>query len=224
MRLIFPGELADLRVIMYVGLAVKLVGAALRYWVGFDAYQGGIDAQRYHDYAVIAATDVWADAPKSCPSSPVGPAHSSPKGVTALIYTVTGTSKMAGFVVFSFLGFIGTAFFVKAACIAIPGLARRTVRHSLRPRAEPRLLAVVDRKGCVCSSSCSDSLPTESLGLLSRAPLSSCRSSSRRFGLVGAVYIRPHIVGIWLAGAFPALLVAFVRGRDPWGITVRTTT
>jgi hypothetical protein len=35
-------------------------------------------------------------------------------------------------------------------------------------------------------------------------------------GLIGATFIRPHLVGVWMAGLFPALLVALLRGRDVW--------
>ncbi len=214
MSRVFSGELADLRAIMYVGLAVKLIGSALRYWVGFDAYQGGIDAQRYHDYAVLAASDLWAGRADFFSLLRGGTGTQFTEGITALIYAVTGTSKVAGFVVFSFLGFLGTAFFVKAACIAVPGLVRR--RYAILCVLAPSLVYWPSSIG-------KDALLLFLLGL---ATYGIARLLSQvailvpfltaMFGLVGAVYIRPHIAGIWLAGAFPALLVALARGRDPW--------
>ena len=44
-RTMFSGELVAVRNILYAGLIAKLIGTALRYWVGFEAYAGGIDAQ-----------------------------------------------------------------------------------------------------------------------------------------------------------------------------------
>ncbi|MGB0113967.1 MAG: hypothetical protein WBP59_12150, partial [Ilumatobacteraceae bacterium] len=46
-RHLFRGEHAAVAPILYAGIGAKLIGTALRYWVGFEAYQGGIDAQRY---------------------------------------------------------------------------------------------------------------------------------------------------------------------------------
>lgn len=214
-RATFKGDLADLERIMYFGLAAKLLGAATRYWVGFAAYDGFIDAQRYHDYAVSASTDVWAGQADLFSVFPGGTGTQFTEGLTALVYVMTGPSKMSGFVVFSLLAFIGTAYFVKAACLAVPGLMTR--RYALLCVLAPSLVYWPSSIG-------KDALLIFLLGI---ATYGIARILSQEAltvpvlmvaaGLIGAAYIRPHMVGIWLGGAFPALLVALLRGRDPWG-------
>lgn len=208
LRRMFAGELRPLASIMYAGLALKLVGAAARYWVGFDVYGGGIDAQRYHEFAVRAANDVWAGRADIGSLLPPGTGTVFAEHVTALLYTLTGSSKMAGFVLFSFLAFFGVAFFVKAACVAVPGLERR--RYAVLCVLAPSLVywpSSIGKEALIILP-----LGAATYGfarLLTRdgfvAPLLLAGG-----GLTGAAFIRPHLAGIWLAGVFPALLVAVV--------------
>ena len=44
---------------------------------------------------------------------------------TGLVYTIFGSSRLGGFMVFTWLSFWGLVFFVKAAHHAVPGLATR---------------------------------------------------------------------------------------------------
>ncbi|MGB0112815.1 MAG: hypothetical protein WBP59_06310, partial [Ilumatobacteraceae bacterium] len=133
------------------------------------------------------------------------------ENVTTLVYVITGTSKMAGFVSFGMLGFVGTVFFVKAACIAVPGLATR--RYAALCVLAPSLVYWPSSIG-------KDAIMLLTLGIATygiarlvseRAVLGPMLVTSA--GLAGAAYIRPHLVGLWLAGAFPALLIALFRGR-----------
>lgn len=214
-RAMFSGQLLDLRRILYAGLALKLLGTAVRYWVGFDAYQGSIDAQRYHDYAVGAATDVWAGRANLLSIFPGGTGTRFMEGVTAFIYTFTGTSKMAGFVIFSLLGFVGMAFFVKAACIAVPGLARS--KYATLCVLAPSLVYWPSSIGKDASLLFLLGLATYGIARLVSREAVVMSTIITTLGFIGAAYIRPHIVGIWLAGLLPALFVAVLRGRDPWG-------
>jgi len=215
MRAMFAGPLRSIATIMYIGLAAKLLGAALRYWVGFEAYEGGIDAQRYHDYAIVAATDIWGGRASLFSIFPGGTGTATTEGVTALIYTLVGTSKMAGFVAFAFLGFVGTAFFVKAACIAIPGLAMR--RYAALSVLAPSLAYWPSSIGKDALMIFLLGVATYGIARLLSQPAVAAPMVIVMLGLGGAAYIRPHMVGLWLAGAFSAILVALLRGRDPAG-------
>ena len=212
LRHMFRGDLAPIARIMYVGLVAKLAGAALRYWVGFEAYQGGIDAQRYHTYAVTAAADVWDGTSSIFDIFHAGTGTRVMESVAAAVYVMTGTSKMAGFVSFALLGFIGTACFVKAACIAIPGLA--THRYALLCILMPSLVYWPSSIG-------KDAVMLFTLGVATYGIARLLSGNAvlgpviiTGLGLIGAAYVRPHLVGLWLAGTFPALLVALVRGRS----------
>ena len=208
-RAMFTGALESLRPILYAGLLVKLIGTALRYWVGFEAYGGSIDAQRYHRYAVQRSADVRDGLLTVFDVIPSGTGTPYVEEVVAFVYTLTGSSKMGGFVVFGFIGYLGVICFVKAACIAVPRLA--TYRYAAL---------------CVLAPSLAywpSSIGKEALMILG---LGVATLGVAKFFATGAVLIpvlitvaglaftaavRPHMAGLWLAGVFPALLVMFVR-------------
>ncbi len=214
MRAMFRGRLATILNVMYLGLATKLLGTAARYYVGFEAYEGGIDAQEYHLYAVDAARDVWDGKANLLSIFPSGTGTPFTEGMTALVYTLTGTSKMAGFVAFSFLAYIGTAFFVKAACIAIPGLAMR--KYALLCVLAPSIIYWPASIGKEALMIFFLGIATYGIASLVSRPPVAIPVAVAAFGLIGATFIRPHLVGVWMAGLFPALLVAMLRGRDVW--------
>ena len=210
-RTMFSGDLAALRPILFAGLVAKLVGTALRYWVGFEAYAGGIDAQRYHEFAVQRSADVRDGLLTVFDVIPTGTGTHFVENVTAFVYTLTGSSKMGGFVVFGFIGYLGVLFFVKAACVAIPGLA--THRYAA-------LCALAPSLAYWPSSIGKESLMILGIGIATLgiakffatgALLWPLLMTSAALVFTGA--IRPHIAGIWLAGVFPALLVMFVKNQ-----------
>ena len=59
-RRLFREGLQPLQAALVLGLVAKFAGAAARYWVAFDVYGGGSDAQRYHLFARAAANKVWS--------------------------------------------------------------------------------------------------------------------------------------------------------------------
>ena len=129
-RRMFQGDLKPLQRVMWLGLAAKLAGALVRYWVAFDAYGGATDAERYHKYAQAAAGQVWAGDAAFSTVLPSGSGTPCMERFTSLVYTVMGSSKLTGFLFFSWLAFWGLAWFVRAACLAIPALKRR--RYAVR--------------------------------------------------------------------------------------------
>jgi hypothetical protein len=214
MRRLFTGRLRTILNVMYLGLATKLLGTAARYYVGFEAYDGGIDAQEYHLYAVDAARDVWEGRADFLSIFPGGTGTPFTEGMTALVYTLTGTSKMGGFVAFSFLAYIGTAFFVKAACVAIPGLAMR--KYALLCVLAPSIIYWPASIGKEALMIFFLGIATYGIASLVSRPPVLVPLLIAAAGLIGATFIRPHLVGVWMAGLFPALLVALLRGRDVW--------
>lgn len=211
-RAMFSGPFESLRPILYAGLGAKLVGTALRYWVGFEAYAGGIDAQRYHDFAVRRVADVGDGRLSPFDLVPTGTGTPFTEEVTALLYALVGSSKMGGFVVFGFLGYVGVVCFVKAAVIAVPGLAAH-------PYAA--LSALAPSLAYWPSSIGKEALMMLGLGA---ATLGVARYFATREiaipvlmavgGLAFTGAIRPHLSGIWLAGVMPALLVMFARANS----------
>ena len=206
----FRGRFRHLRNIMYAGFAAKLVGTAFRYYVGFEAYEGGIDAARYHDYGVEAARAVWAGDLNILDIFPAGIGTAKMEGVAGLVYTFTGTSQMAGFVTFSLLAYIGIAYFVKAAVVAVPGLADR--RYAVLCILAPSLVYWPSSIG-------KDAVMLLTIGIAAYAlaQVMSGESVLRPLLAASAVLalealIRPQIVGIFVAGAFPAVMMSLLRG------------
>jgi hypothetical protein len=211
-RRLFRDEFAPLVPVMYLGLAAKFAGAAVRFFVAFDVYGGNSDAQQYHKYARAAAADVWAGRANVSTILPSGTGTQFMDRFTAFLYTFTGYSKLAAFLLFSWFAFWGVAFFVKAACIAVPGLQRR--RYATLCMLAPTLVYWPSSIG-------KEAYMIFWLGL---AAYGIAMMLSRRgllkpvivitLGLAGATAVRPHMAGLFIAGLLPALLVVLIRGRD----------
>ncbi len=221
-RRMFRGTHRPLATPLSWGLLVKLGGALARYWVGFEAYEGGIDAGRYHEFAADAAGKVWSGEESFITILPHSTGTEFLDHFTAFVYTLTGASQLAGFVTFAFLGYLGTIFIVKAAVIAIPSLAAR--RYAWMCVLFPSIVywpSSIGKEAVVLLG-----LGVASYGiaaLLTRGRwVSSLLIIGGGLGLAGL--IRPHMAGIWVAATVPALVVAFVKNsRSPnRGVTGRS--
>lgn len=213
LRRMFPGDLRPIATIMSLGIVIKFAGAAARYWVGFEAYAGGIDAQRYHDYAVARATAVWSGDVSILSLIPERTGTPFMEDVTAIIYLVTGASKLGGFFVFGWIAFMGTAWFVKAACVAIPGLLRR--RYAVLCILAPSVVYWPSSIGKEAWMFLTLGVATYGIANLVTRRATVPGAAYAAVGLLGAALVRPHIAALWIAGALPALLVAvFVKMPD----------
>jgi hypothetical protein len=211
-RRMFQGQFAPLATPMAWGLLFKLGGTLVRHWVGFEAYDGGIDAGRYHRFGAEVATRVWSGEASIVTALPQGQSTRFLENFTAFVYTLTGPSQIAGFVTFSMLSYIGVAFTVKAAAIAVPGLAAK--RYAWLCVLFPSVVYWPSSIGKEAAMMLGLGLATYGIAAL----LTHGRWGSSLLitfaGLGFAALIRPHIAGIWVAGALPALVVALVAQRN----------
>ncbi len=114
---------------LMLALAVKLAGAFLRYYASVLFYGGLRDATVYSKYgAQIAANFRHGDFTTGL-SSLSGTDFI--RFFTGVVYALTGTSKLGGCVVFSWLGFLGLYFFYRAYTIAVPEGRRRSYGYLL---------------------------------------------------------------------------------------------
>ena len=206
----FRGSLRPLAVVMSWGLLIKLGGVFGRYWVGFEAYDGGIDASRYHDFALEAAGKVWSGEENFVTVLPHGTGTIFLDNFTAFVYTLTGASQLAGFVTFAFLGYLGTIFIAKAAVIAVPAMAGR--RYAWMCVLFPSIVywpSSIGKEAVVLLGLGIGTYGIAAILTYGRW-LSPLMIIGCGLGLVGV--IRPHIAGIWVAATVPALVVAFRRG------------
>ena len=200
------GELAFLRPVVWLGLCVKLIGALIGYNVRFDAYGGAADAGRYHEVAKVLAEDVRSGLASPFALVPRTTGTEFLEVFTGAVYTIVGSSRLGGFMVFTWFSFWGLVFFVKAAHHAVPGLATR--RYALGIFLFPSLIYWGSSIG-------KEALVGFLLGLTSwGAALVLARRGSVRLGVVltviglaGTAFVRPHFGAIW-AGAIVIALVA----------------
>ena len=197
--------------IAYVGLAAKCLGTIARYWVAFDAYGGAADAQAYHDFGRVYAAKIRSGAVPPWGLIPHGQGTRFMEHLTGALYTFTGSSKQAGFMWFSALGFAGVLLCIKAAMIAVPSVSIE--RYALLCCISPSLVFWPSSVG-------KESWMSISFGVLAigMAQLFTTKQLLRPLGLAvagaaGAVVVRPHIAVVWLAAAVAAVVWRVVGRR-----------
>jgi hypothetical protein len=120
------GRLAQL---LMLALCLKLLGSLVRYWVAVYIYGGFADALMYHDYGTSLALKFRAGDFSTGLDS-----LSSTDFIrffTGLVYTVTGSSVYAGFLLYSWLGFWGMFYLYRAFVVAVPDGNRRSYARLL---------------------------------------------------------------------------------------------
>lgn len=105
-------------------LLVKLGGAAARNFLLIDLYGGVADAGRYHGWGIEIAESFRAGN-----FDPGLPDYTDTEFIrlfTGILYTVTGPTFMGGFVMYSWLAFLGMFGFYRAFTVAVPDGRART--------------------------------------------------------------------------------------------------
>jgi hypothetical protein len=195
------------RLIMAAAVLKVVGGSAARYVMTYGIYGTG-DANRYHN-----AGAVLAPAFRSGDYSTVGELTGTRflEVLTGHVYVVTGATRLGGFVVFSWLAFLGLCFFYRAHRIAVPEGDPR--RYRLLLFFFPALLFWPSSTGkeawmflCVGAAS------------YGFAKLFTRQRAGLVFvvlGLWGAVVVRPHLPLVFMVGACVALPVRlFLQRRE----------
>ena len=115
---------AGVFVLLLAALGVKLAGSVARYLVAFSVYGGVADAAAYHRWGVRLAGGFWHGTFDTGLQGLTG--TNFLRFLTGLVYTMIGPSRLGGFLVFSWLGFIGLFLFYRAFVTAVPEGRRRT--------------------------------------------------------------------------------------------------
>jgi hypothetical protein len=205
----FRDDLAWLRPYAWIGLFAKLAGAVLAYQVRFAALGSGFDAGRYHNEGRLLAGSVRAGQSSVLSVLPTSDGTIFIDQFTGLVYTIFGSSRLGGFFLFAWLGYWGWVFFIKAAAVAVPGLAVR--RYALAVFLFPSLAYWGSEIG-------KEAFMGLCLGLAAYGVALVVGDTGRRrtglllaaIGLLGAARVRPHFAAIWAGGAVVALLVRVV--------------
>jgi hypothetical protein len=197
---------ARLAQLLMLALVLKLFGSLVRYWVAIHVYEGVADAIQYHQVGVDLARRFAAghfDTGLSSLSS-----TDFIRFFTGVIYTVTGPSIYAGFLLYSWLAFWGMFFLYQAFTIAVPDGNRRSYA---------RLLFFLPSMLYWPSSIGKEAWMLFALGLAAKgtARLLTGRTWGGLVlagtGLWLATLVRPHVGGMAALG----LLVAYLLARPP---------
>ncbi len=192
------------RLIM-IACGLKLVGAIVRYFVTFSLYGSG-DADGYHAIGTrLAPMFRQGDFAVEIGRRVIGTGFIDL--VTGGVYAITGASKLAGYFVFSWLGFLGLYCFYRAFRLAFPDGDGR--RYAYLVFFMPSLLFWPSSIG-------KESWMMLTLGLTSYG--AARMLTSKNFGLLmfalgltGMVMVRPHVALL----AIVALFAAYLLRRTP---------
>lgn len=178
-----------------VGLALKGAGTVARYWVAFTAYGGVADAQRYHEAGLVKAAAIRDGDFGLLGIFPRGQGTAFVEHLTGSLYAVVGGSKLAGFLWFAALGYVGVLLCLKAATLFPDTFSVH--RYAWLCAVSPSLVFWPSSIG-------KESWMLLSLGLLAMgaARLYATRQFLRPLlfvaaGIGGAVLVRPHIAALW---------------------------
>ena len=199
-----------LTTLLLAAFAAKMVGAYVRYTVLYDVYEGLGDAARYYDVGLQLAEQFkegnWV----------LGEVSGSRfiEILSGLAYTILPRSQLAGFVLFSWVAFLGLILFSRAIRVALPDANHR--RYDLLLFFLPTLVFWPSSLG-------KEAWMVFVLGLASygAARLFTHHLSGLvplGLGLWGASVVRPHMALIVLAALGPAWLVR-PTGRNRLGLS-----
>ena len=188
--------------------AKVLVGSVLRYLMVYELYDGGGDAARYD-----AAGRVLAPLIRHGTYPDLGQISGSrfTEVLTGHVYAVIGPTRLGGFLVFSWLAFVGLWLLVRAFEIAVPDGDHRRYRYLVL--FFPTLLFWPSSIGkdawmllCIGAAAygLARMLDGQLRGLVPAA-----------LGAWGAAVVRPHIAVLLAFGAGAAVLVRSVAPAPP---------
>jgi len=107
--------------VVVIAFVAKMLGAAARYALTYGLYERA-DASEYHASGARLAEAFWAGNWAMVSQTEVPDLSGTPfiRLVTGLVYIVTKPTIFGGFVVFSWLSFLGLFFFYKAIVVGFP--------------------------------------------------------------------------------------------------------
>jgi len=197
----------DRRLFMFLVLALILkvvIGTLLRHYAAFDLYEGSADAAGYHGkgFHIMERFREGNFDPQLASLTDTD----FIRFLTGVLYTVIGPTSYGGFLVYSWLAFMGMFLFYRAFTMAVP---------EGRASTYGRLLFFLPSMIFWPSSIGKEAWMVFALGIAAFGAARILSGSALRglliagFGLWLGTLIRPHVPG--MLGA--ALLIAFVLGR-----------
>jgi hypothetical protein len=187
--------------IIMAGVIAKLLGALIRYYVAFTVYNGDADATQYdiegrQFAAFFRRWDFDIEYGKVVGTGFI-------RILTGVVYSIFGSSKLGGFLVFAWIGFLGLLLFWRAFRIGVPTGDGR--RYMLLVLLLPSLLYWPSSIG-------KEAWVTLGLGISAVGIASLLRGRGRGVvwlvvGLLALGMVRPHVGLVVFAGLVFAVLI-----------------
>ena len=202
---------ADPRVfwMLFAALTLKLLGGLARHYQAFVLYEKG-DARAYHEVGVnVAHRFLHGNLDPGLGSLNEEDVIGL---VTGIVYTVFRPSVLIGFLVFSWLGFLGLFWFYRAFQLAVPNGRGRTYAHLLF--FLPSLVFWPSSIGKEAWMMCTLGLAAYGAARLLEGDGRLRGGTCFALGLLGAAAVRPHFAGILMI----ALAIAHLVRRSSPGL------
>lgn len=189
-------------------VVLKLGGALVRYLVAFGVYEGGADASVY-DQAGTGFAELFREGYLTVDVGGPLVGTNFIKVLTGIVYTLIGSSKLGGFLVFSWLGFLGLYLMYRAFRTAVPDGHHR--RYAVLAFFLPSLLFWPSSIG-------KEAWMMLTLGI---SAYGVARVYARQrggylilsIGLVGMSMVRPHVAVVVVVAVVAGLLLRRSPGR-----------
>lgn len=204
-RYVFRSEPHGTLRLALLGLAAKVGGSFLIYFVTFQAYGHG-DSGLYHSVGKTIASEFWMNERTLRSIIPTSTGTPFMSEVTGVVYTMIGTSELAGYIFFGVLSYWGLVFYVKAAFVAVPGLCN--THYPKYMFLVPSLLfwsSTVGKESFLMFCLGATTLGVANLLAGHRLTTSLALTA---VPLIPVGFLRPHYVGIWTGGFVAALAAA----------------
>ncbi|HEX4490230.1 MAG TPA: hypothetical protein VH914_03405 [Acidimicrobiia bacterium] len=187
---------------LMVALALKFVGALVRYAVAFNVYGGEADANAYDKAGRVLAAGFRAGQLTNFGHGAIKDTHFI-EIVTGVLYAIIGNTKLGAFFVYSWMGFLGLYFFYRAFLLAMP--------HGDRKRYA-QLLFFMPSLLFWSSSIGKEAWMTMTIGAVAYGAARALQKQRFAFvflglGLWGTEVVRPHMALLILGGLLPAYLL-----------------
>jgi hypothetical protein len=189
--------------------AAKMLGAIVRYALGYLLYHGQVDASDYQQYGAKLAPLYRSFNFSTNVGGSTGTAFM--RKLTAVVYAFGGSSRLGGYFIFSFLSFVGLLLLWRAFCRAVPDGDHRM--YGLLVLFLPSFLywpSAVGKEAWALFT-----IGTASYGvarILTRNIVSGLLLLA--LGVLGVTFLRPHIALTMFCGLLLAAAVAKAKKRN----------
>jgi hypothetical protein len=203
--------------ILTVALALKLISALVRRWVGLDVYGGLADSGAYHQTGLQVAENFRQGILSTRSLDIVGTDEGHNISViTGAVYTVLGGQEIVGFLAFAWFGFLGQILFFRAFLTGVEHGNQR--RYALLVFFLPSLLYWPSAIGKEAYMMFAIGLATLGVAHLLGPHPRARGALYLALGVLAILQVRPHMAAIIVGG-----IAIGAIARRPGRLSVRQT-